>query len=105
VLNFNRKIYGLVQSANDFYVKLLETLESCGLKGTEVNPCLWTKYILPGMVITETYLDDCLTIHIEEAIEIVINALKGHNFGLKVEDNLTDYLSCKIFQDIDKGKV
>ena len=50
------------------------------------------------------YVDDCLTIGTDEAIEEVINALKGHNFGLKVEDNLTDYLSCKIVQERDKGK-
>jgi hypothetical protein len=46
----------------------------------------------------EIYVDDCLTIETEEAIEKVIDALKGHNFGLKVEDNLTDYLSFKIVQ-------
>jgi hypothetical protein len=35
----------------------------------------------------------------------LVNALKWHNFGLKDEENLIDYLSCKIFQERDKGKV
>jgi hypothetical protein len=51
------------------------------------------------------YIDDCLTIGIDKAIEEIINALKGHNFGMKVEDNLNDYLNCKILQERDKGKV
>jgi hypothetical protein len=51
------------------------------------------------MVMIAIYIDDCLTIGTEEAIEEVMNALKGHNFGLKVEDNLTYYLSCKIVQE------
>jgi Holliday junction resolvase RusA-like endonuclease len=58
-----------------------------------------------GMVMIAIYVDDCLTIGTEEAIEKVIHALKEHNLGLKVENNLTDYLSCKIFQERYKGKV
>jgi hypothetical protein len=54
---------------------------------------------------TEKLIYDCLTIGTEEAIEEVINALKGYNFGLKVEGNLTDNISCKIAQERDKGKV
>jgi hypothetical protein len=42
-----------------------------------------------GMVMIAIYVDDCLTIGTEEA----------------VENNLTDYLSCKIFQERYKGKV
>jgi F0F1-type ATP synthase delta subunit len=41
----------------------------------------------------------------EEAIEEVINALKENNFGLKVEDSLTEYLSCKSVQKKRKKKV
>ena len=103
-LSLNKTIYGLVQSARQFYIKLVEALKSCGFKGSEVDPCLWTKHSSLGMVMMAIYVDDCLTIGTDEAIEEVINALKGHNFGLKVEDNLTDYLSCKIVQERDKGK-
>jgi hypothetical protein len=39
----------------------------------------------------------------EEAIEDVINALEGHNFGLKVEENLTDYSTPKIVHEREKG--
>jgi hypothetical protein len=63
-----------------------------------VDPCLWTKHSSIGMVMIAIYVDDCLSIRTEETIEEVIKALKGHNFGLKVEDNLTDNLSCKSVQ-------
>jgi hypothetical protein len=51
------------------------------------------------------HVDDYLTIGTEEAIEGVSNALKGHHFGLKIEDNITDYLNFKIISERDKGKV
>jgi hypothetical protein len=44
------------------------------------------------------YFDDCLTIGTEESTEVVINALKGLNFGLQVKDNRIDYVNCKIMQ-------
>jgi hypothetical protein len=57
------------------------------------------------MVMMEIFVDDCLTIGTEEAIEEVIHKLKRHDFVPKVEDNLNYYLSCKIVQERDKGKV
>ena len=81
----------------------MEALKSCGFKGSEVDPCLWTKHSSLGMVMMAIYVDACLTIGTHEAIEEVITAQKGHNFGLKVEDNLKDYSSCKIVQERGKG--
>jgi hypothetical protein len=70
-----------------------------------MDPCLWKKHNSLRMVMIAIYIDDFLSIGTEEAIEKVINLLKGHSFGLKVEENLTDYLSCKIVQEREKGKV
>jgi hypothetical protein len=104
-LCFKEKIYGLFQTARQFYIKLIETLKSCGFKGSEVDPCFCTKHSSFGMVMIAIYVDDSHTIGVEESIEEVINTLKGDNFGLKVEENLTDYLSCKLVQERDKGNV
>jgi hypothetical protein len=49
----------------------VEAFKSCGFKGSEVDPCLWTKHSSLGMVMISTYVDDCLTIGTEEAIEEV----------------------------------
>jgi hypothetical protein len=92
-LSLNKTMHSLVQSARKFYIKSVEALKSCVFTVSEVDPCLWTKHSLLGMVMIAIYVDDCLTIGTEEAIEKVINALKEHNFGLKVEDNLNEYLS------------
>jgi hypothetical protein len=97
----NKTIYGLIQSARQFYIKLAEALKSCGFIGSEVDTCLCMKHRSLRMVMIAIYVDDCLTIGAKEAIEDVINALKRNNFGLKVEENLTYNLSCKIVQERD----
>jgi hypothetical protein len=55
-----------------------------------------------GKAIIVIDVDDQLTIGTEESIEEVINWMKEHNLGLINEDNLIDFLSCKIFQERDK---
>ena len=57
--------------------------------------------VLEGMAI---YVNDCLTIGTDSAIDEVVESLKDYRFGLKVENYLADYLSCKIFQYINQGK-
>jgi hypothetical protein len=68
-LCLNKTIYDLVQSARQFYVKLVEALKSYDIKGSKVDPCVWTKHSSLGMVMIAIYVDDCLTIGKEEAIE------------------------------------
>ena len=41
------------------------------------------------------YVDDCLVVGGKKGIKGMMNCLKNCDFGLKIEDNLTDYLSCK----------
>jgi hypothetical protein len=99
--DFNGEIIcGLVQSVRQFYTKTLEALKSCDFKGSEVYPYLREKHSSLGMVMTSIYVDDCLTIGTGEDIHV----LKVHYFALKVEENLADYLICKIFQERDQGK-
>ena len=45
------------------------------------------------------------TIGTDKAIDEVIESLKACEFGFKVENELTDYLSWKIVQEIDQGKI
>jgi hypothetical protein len=48
------------------------------------------------MVMVAVNIEDCLVVGNKERIKGMINCLKNCYFGLKIEDNLTDYLSCKI---------
>jgi histone deacetylase 1/2 len=100
-LILNKTIYGLVQSAREFYNKLVSALKDCGFQGSLVDPCLWIKHFNQGIVIIAIYVDDCLIIGDDSKINEVIEELKGYNFGLKVEDHLTDYLSCQIITNLD----
>jgi Reverse transcriptase (RNA-dependent DNA polymerase) len=52
----------LVQSARDFYNKLVSALKDCGFQGSLVDPCLWIKHFNQGIVIIAIYVDDCLII-------------------------------------------
>jgi hypothetical protein len=92
-LILNKTIYGLVQSAREFYNKLVSALKDYGFQGSLVDPCLWMQHFNQGIVIM--IIGDDLNIN------EVIEELKGYNFGLKVEDHLTHYLSCRIITNFE----
>ena len=95
VLLLQKTIYGLVQAARAFYKKLSSVLKSIGFKGGYADPCLMSRKGKKGEVHIALYVDDCLCCGDPEEIDLVIEELKKH-FELKVEKNVTDYLSCKI---------
>jgi Reverse transcriptase (RNA-dependent DNA polymerase) len=100
-LILNKTIYGLVQSAREFYSKLVSALKDCGFQGSLLDPCLWIKHFNQGIVIIAIYVNDCLIIGDDSDINEVIEELKGYNVGRKIEDDLTDYLSCRIITNFD----
>ena len=55
-----KTIYGLVQSARQFYKKMIEALKTCGFSGGQMDPCLWIKMGPLGIVMIAIYVDDCL---------------------------------------------
>ena len=42
-------IYGIAQSAREFYNKLVLSLKGCGFKGSPVDPCVWIKHSKLGI--------------------------------------------------------
>jgi hypothetical protein len=70
-LILKKTIYGLVQSAREFYKKLVLALKGCIFQGNSVDPCLWTKYTEHGIVFVGIYVDDCLVIGNEKDINDV----------------------------------
>lgn len=48
------------------------------------------------------YVNDCLIVNNDETIGRVIVGLKQHKFGVKVEELLSDYLSCRIYINCKK---
>ena len=104
-LLLKKNIYRLLQSSRQLYVKLVESLKDCGFEGSQVDPCLEMKSSSSGSVLMVIYADNYLTIGIDKEIDEVIESLKAFGFGLKVENELSEYLSCKIVQEVDQNKV
>jgi hypothetical protein len=61
-----------------------------------LTPCLWINHSKFGIVMVALYVHDCLVMRSKEGIKEMIKCLKKCDFSLKIEDNRTDYLSCKI---------
>jgi Reverse transcriptase (RNA-dependent DNA polymerase) len=61
-LILNKTIYSLVQSAREFYYKLVSALKECEFQGSLVDPCLWIKHFNQAIVIIAIYVVDCLII-------------------------------------------
>ena len=57
-LTLKKTICGLVKSAIQFYVKLVESLKSCGFKESQIDPCLWIKNTSSGIILMAIYVDD-----------------------------------------------
>jgi hypothetical protein len=51
------------------------------------------------------YVDDCLVIGKRDGIDDLIVGLKKIRFNLKVENNLTDYLSCKLIENAESKEI
>ena len=104
-LLLNKTIYGLVQSAREFYKRLIEVLKSIGFIENKSDPCLLSKWDKEDVMLIGIYVDDCIVIGKEEQISKLIDDLKSSGFNLKIENNLTDYLSCRIIENKERGEI
>ena len=83
---------------------MIECLESIGFSRSQVDPCLFIKKDENGVVYLAIYVDDCYAVGDLKAIERVIKDIVSTGYTVKVEDDLSDYLSCKIIFDKEKKK-
>ena len=104
-LLLKKTIYGLVQSAREFYKKLLQVLKELGFTENKSDPCLLSKWNDGGVVLIGIYVADCLVIGKESQISRLIVDLKVKGFNLKVEKDLKDYLSCRIVENSEKNEI
>jgi hypothetical protein len=98
-----KSIYGLVQSARQFYLKLRMILLSLGMKQSVADPCLFVKQDTNGILIVAVYVDDCYIVGHEKCIENFISDIKSKGLKVKIEDKPSDYLSCEIVFNDDKS--
>jgi Reverse transcriptase (RNA-dependent DNA polymerase) len=104
-LLLNKRIYRLVQSAREFFKWLIEVLKSVGFIGNKSDPCLLSKWDKEGAMLIGIYVDECIVIGKEEQIFKLVDYLKTSGFNLKIENNLTDYLSCHNIEHEEKGEI
>jgi Reverse transcriptase (RNA-dependent DNA polymerase)/gag-polypeptide of LTR copia-type/Zinc knuckle len=106
-LLLRKTIYGLVQSARKFYKKLIDVLKVIGFEGSKSDPCLWTMWdsIVNHMLIVGIYVDDCLIIGKESSVSNLLKELKKHEFNLKIEKDVVEYLSCCIIETKNEAKL
>ena len=102
VLLLIHSLYGLVQSARQYYIKFKEKLTKIGFIGGHPDPCLWMRQNKKGTVYIAVWVDDSLLIGDSEAIEQAIKDLREEGFKLKIEGTLQDYLSCEITFNADE---
>ena len=95
-LKLEKSIYGLVQSARQWWKKFVKFLKEIDFEGGYADPCLFTRRSDKGIVFIALYVDDCLCIGDKAAIDEVVNKLKNFNLNLKIDQELKDYLSCEI---------
>ena len=100
----NHTIYGLVQSARQFFKKLVKCLTDLGFVKGDVDPCLLTKKTNEGIIYVAIYVDDCLFVGSEKLIQETIKGIKKWGLEVTVDEDLTDYLSCRILFNEDKTK-
>jgi hypothetical protein len=106
-LMLKKTIYGLVQSDRKFYEKLINVLKVIGFYGSKSDPCLWTMWDekVNHMIIIGIYVDNFLIIRKNESIDCLIDELKKHEFNLKIEKNVNEYLSCCTEESKNEAKL
>jgi hypothetical protein len=98
-------IYGLMQSTREFYKMLMATLKCIGFKGNKSDPFLLSKWSQDGIIMIGIYVDDYLVIGKHDGIDELIVELKTSGFNMKVENNLTDYLSFQLIENAESKEI
>jgi hypothetical protein len=103
-LLLEKMIYGLVQSARAYYKNFMAVLLEEGFTQSEADPCLYVCQDVMGIVYLAMYIDNCLCVGDDKAIKNAAARI-GKNFKLKIEETLSDYISCEILFNEEEMKI
>jgi hypothetical protein len=104
-LLLNKTIYGLKQSSRMWFKKITEILRNLGFTGGYCDPCLLTRKDKYGLIHIAIYVDDIFCCGTNEAIENLIQQLRKNDLTIKIDYDVSDYLSCEIVVSNDKRKI
>jgi hypothetical protein len=82
-----KTIYGLVQSARQFYKKMMKILKLLGFHGGYADPCLMTRRNKLGVVFIALYVDDCLCVGHDAAIKDLVKGMESQGLTMKIEED------------------
>ena len=99
-LTLDKAIYGLVQTARQFWKKLTNKLKEARFEPSIVDPCLFQCNGDRGLSILIMYIDDLLIVGKPETNENTINDLKQY-FDIKKPTTLGDYLGVQVIKGKD----
>jgi Reverse transcriptase (RNA-dependent DNA polymerase) len=86
-----RLMYGLVQAAQQFFLKYSKILKKIGFIQSIAEPCLFCKKVEDGStVLMVIHVDDCYVIGKIEAIDLVVKDIQAEGLKLKVAHNTKD---------------
>jgi Reverse transcriptase (RNA-dependent DNA polymerase) len=97
-----KAIYGLVQSARIFYLKFKAVMIKLEFTPSTSEPCLFSKKANGSMIFVVVYVDDCYVIGSDMNLKLFISDIQKE-FQIKIQEIPTDYLSCDIRLDTEKG--
>ena len=104
-LLLTKTIYDLVHSVRECQMKLISVFKSIGFKENKSDPCLLSKWNQDGILITGINVNACLVVRKALLIEKLILELKENGFNLKIENNLQDYLTCCVAEDVKLNRI
>jgi hypothetical protein len=104
-LLLNKTIYGLKQPSRMWFKKITEILRNLGFTGGYCDPCLLTRKDKYGLIHIAIYVDDILCCGTNEAIENLIQQLRKNDLTIKIDYDVSDYLSCETVASNDKRKI
>ena len=96
-LKLGKCIYGLVQSARQWWKKFVKVLTELNFRTTDVDPCLIYRNDESGTVMMTIYVDDCLIIGTDQSIRKAVEEIKSR-FNVKTQDAADDYLGCRLVE-------
>ncbi len=83
MLVLKKFIYGLVQAAQQYHKKAVQTLCKIGFEGGDVDPCLYICKSKKGIVFIAFYVDDNLLVRNNGAMDKTLKLLQ-RIFNLKI---------------------
>jgi hypothetical protein len=96
VLLLLKTIYGLKQSAFQFWKAILLCFASMGFKRSKLDPCLYYKWSTTGLILWVSWIDDCLVMGGHPKAVKGARKKMADRFDCDVLGNMNEYVGCRL---------